>query len=328
MPFGFNAGGSISNTNGSFTGTDQYNKNTTQDTKFNQSSTPTNPAWVDQGGADIYGAAAHLAGQDPSQYFLGPNGLEGQAYGASAGLTGSPWNFDGAADVTRGIAAGTAPQVGTAATASPYVQNYMNPYLDQVVGATSADLDANDAQTRARQALAQAKSGALGGSGAAITQSLTEGQLERARATTLGGLRSQGYTQALTAANADANRSESAKELNANLRGQSQDRSLAAAKQLGDLSTSYDANQRANIGTQLGTGEMLRGIQQAQAQGPLQLSQYLQSIFSGLPLNLYHGEDQAGTQNQVGTDIGTENQSGTSKSTTVGGKFGFSFGGG
>lgn len=78
-----------------------------------------------------------------------------------------------------------------------YIDRYLNPYLKSVVDASASDLDAQAGQVRAQQALDLAGSGAFGGSGAALTQSMTEGELARARATTLSGLRSHAYDTAL-----------------------------------------------------------------------------------------------------------------------------------
>jgi hypothetical protein len=177
----------------------------------------------------------------------------------------------------------------------------MDPYLNSVVGAADADLTAHEGQVRAQQALDLAGSGAFGGSGAALTQSMTEGELARARASNLSGLRSQGFSQALGAAQQDAQRAESAKELNAQLRSQQMDRALAAARQLTGMSNDYDANQGSNIATQAQVGDMLRGVAQQQLQAPVASAQQVTALLSGLPIQLFVGQDQQGTQSNTST---------------------------
>jgi hypothetical protein len=304
MSFGKNN----SSSNNSFNGTDTTN--------FSQTSTPSNPDWVTAALQGAVNKGTALAGQNPQSYVAGPDQLQTQAGGTAAALNGSPWNYNGAADLTRGVANAAAP-VAKSVQALPYVQQYMDPYLKDVVNATAADLDYNDAKTRTAQTMDLARSGAFGGSRAGIAQAETEGQLERARGTTLGGLRSQGYTQALTAANADAERKQQAADLNAQLQAQQLDRSLTAANQLASLSSGYDANQRANAETQAGVGGTLQQIAQAKAQAPLSLESLYAQLLSGLPLSLLHGETDTGTQ--------TETQQGTSKGNTSGFGFGVNF---
>ena len=138
---------------------------------------------------------------------------------------------------------------------------------------------------RAQQALNLAGSGAFGGSGAALTQSATEGELARARASTLGALRSQAYSQALGAATSQAQ-----------IQQQQQAQRLAAAGQLAGISSQYDANQRANIATQAGIGDSLRGITQAMDQAPVANAQQIVALLQGLPLGLFTGTTTEGTQ--------------------------------
>jgi hypothetical protein len=265
---------------------------------------------------NIAGRVGDLTQLDPQSLVAGANPLQQQAASTAGGLTGSPWNFDGAADQTRYVMGANAPRTG-AVQASPYIQQYMDPYLNDVVNASDADLTANEGKVRAQQALDLAGSGAFGGSGAALTQSMTEGELARARASTLSGLRSQGFGQALGAAQQDAQRAQGAKDLNAQLYGQQMDRSLTAARQLGDLSTSYDANQRANIGTQAALGGALRDVNQQQLQAPVTSTQQIVAMLSGLPIQLFTGQHSEGVQAGSDTSNTVSNSSNRGQSTTL-----------
>lgn len=286
----------------------------------NSTTTPIVPEWA---GNLIQGAAGRvnsLLGVDPQSLVAPVHDLQAQAGRGAANLSGSPWNYDAAASLT-GSAANTSWLDGYTAMPTPfasggkasdYVGNYLNPYLRNVVDATSADLDTHDGQVRAQQALSLAGSGAFGGSGAALTQSMTEGELARARATTLGGLRSQAYDTALTAAGGDAERATQARMANAQTalqdraqkvgwNFQSQQQQLAAANQIAGISGAYDANQRANIDSQARLGATLRGIETEQRQAPFTSSQQIVAMLSGLPISLFTGQQTQSTEKVTGS---------------------------
>lgn len=277
----------------------------TTNSNFNTTTTPIVPEWASNLTQSVAGRVGALNGLDPKSLVAPANGLQTLAGAGAQHLTGQPWLFNSSVGETGYVMNANAPQVGQAATASPYIQQYMDPYLKDVVGAADADLSANEAKVRAQQALDLAGSGAFGGSGAALTQSMTEGELARARASTLSGLHSQGFSQALGAAQSDAQRAEQAKELNAQLRSQQMDRALAAARQLGNLSSDYDANQRGNIATQAQVGDMLRGVDQQQLQAPVTSTQQVVAMLSGLPIQLFTGEQKTGTESSKtnGTNV-------------------------
>jgi hypothetical protein len=261
-------GGSKSNSSGS------------SNTTTNSTTTPIVPDWASNLTQSVAGRVGGLLNGDPQSQVAPSNALQNVA-GASAGmLSGQPWNFEGAADLYRGVADRPAPSI------SANIGQFMAPYTNDVVNATSADLDSSDGKVRAAQNLALAGSGAFGGSGAALTQSATEGELARARATTLGALRSQGFAQALGGAEAQA-------QLQAN----QQQQRLAAAQGLVNQSTAYDANQRANIASQLSTGDDLRNISQEQLQAPQTSTAQIVAMLSGLPINLFTGQQSSGTSN-------------------------------
>jgi hypothetical protein len=261
-------GGSKSNSSGS------------SNTQTNSTTTPIVPDWASSLTQNVAGRVGGLLGNDPQSLVAPANYLQTLAGANATNLSGTPWDYDAAESLTGAVANADTPSI------AGNIGQFMNPYLKQVVGATSADLDANDGRVRAQQALDLARSGAFGGSGAALTQSATEGELERARATTLGGLRSQGYAQALGGATAQAQ-----------LQQQQQAQRLAAAGQLAGIAGEYGANQRANIATQTATGDDLRNITQAQDQAPVTSTAQIVAMLSGLPINLFTGQSTSGTQN-------------------------------
>jgi hypothetical protein len=172
----------------------------------------------------------------------------------------------------------------TAAGAGPIsgkaISNYMNPYQQDVIDSTMANLQHGydlQSQNLKGNAIAQ---GALGGSRAKIAQAeLARGQ-GQTTAQTLAGLNQSNYNQALSAAQGDASRS------------------LAAGAQTGNL-----AQMQQQLGLQ-GTQALLSAGNQQQ-QLPLQTLQWLANLQTGV------GSQMGGTTS--GTSTGTT--TGTSKTT-------------
>ena len=265
-------------------GGSKSNSSSTSNTTANSTTTPNVPDWASNLTQNVAGRVGSLLNHDPQSLVSPANSLQNLAGANATNLSGSPWNFDGAADLTRAVANSDAPSI------AGNIGQFMNPYLKGVVNATSADLDASDGRVRAQQALDLVGSGAFGGSGAALTQSATEGELARARASSLGALRSQGYAQALGGATSQAQ-----------LQQQQQAQRLAAAQQLGNLSSQYDANQRANIAAQTATGDDLRNITQQQLQAPQNSTAQIVAMLNGLPIGLFTGQTTQGTSNNAST---------------------------
>jgi len=238
------------------------NKKTTSTTTSNGTSTmtPTGPSWLTDFLQGNTSKATDLANADPQTYVAGQNAYQTNALNNVDKLTGSPWNFDNAAGAVNSVLASKNP-LGV-----DYASAYTNPYKDQVLNAATADFDANAGKTRAQQALDIANAGAFGGSGAALTKSATEGELARARNSTVSGLLRDMFDTSQGLGQQDANRAI-----------QTRAQRLQGAQQLADLSTSYDQNQRANAGALSTLGGQLQETQQKQAQAPLDLMTWLNS---------------------------------------------------
>ncbi len=165
----------------SLSGSAQKSKTTTDTTNsFTNTTTRNVPQW----GSDLVEKGAARVGElfnlDPGGQVAPTNALLTGAAGSAAGLSGS-----GVADTSwlnPYMAADT--PFASGGKAYDYVGRYLNPYLSEVVDASAADMDAQAGTVRAQQALDLAGSGAFGGSGAALTQSMTEGELARARGAT------------------------------------------------------------------------------------------------------------------------------------------------
>ena len=275
----------------------------------NSTTTPTVAPWLSQGYQDLGGLIGKYATTNPSDYVVGANDTQKQAFTNAQGLGGWSSMLDKATGLASGAATGSATPA-TAATASGYVDSYMNPYLKQVVDATLADYDVNSGKTRAAQAAQGAKNQAFGGSRYAIREAQTEGELARGRATTEAQLRAQAYEQALAAAQADADRAQQTNLFNTNLSDQALNRQLSAAGVLGNFANSSATNSQNDVNTQLTAGNTQYGIDQKQA---TMLPDWLKSIsdlYGSIPIGSFTSLDQTGSS--------TGNSQGTSSTSSLG----------
>ena len=161
--------------------------------------------------------------------------VSGRPYALGADLLGpgpadrAPPAFPTSGPVLEGT--GEAPQ---AASVLDRLSSYMTPFRDQVLAAAMDDYDAESGRRRATQDLELAGQGAFGGSGAALTRSLTEGELARGRNSRLAGLLDQMFTQGAGLSSGDADRRQQASTATAQL-AQARDLQRAQLVQARDL---------------------------------------------------------------------------------------------
>lgn len=159
------------------------------------------------------------------------------------------------------------------ATAS--VGNYMNPFIGNVVNAAMNDWQEQSRRTMQDVNSNAAKVGALTGDRSQVAQQLAREGTDRAMASNIANLYSQGYTQALGAAQTDAARA------------------LQAGQQFGTLGGLAQQYGYADVNALMGIGGMQQGLQQAQydaatqnamarAQYPFQTAQWLTGNLTGL----------------------------------------------
>ncbi len=189
-------------------------KTSTSTTTNTATTTPNNPVWVTQGLEGVGGALTGLLSRDPKSFVSGPSALQTQAFN-DAGNLGLSSLYGNAGRVFKRVAGRGAntyqaaqgeatgydtfdagSQGYTASSLLEGLDRYKSPYEQDVVNTALADFDYGAGATRANQALDEARSGAFGGSGAAITRALTEGDLARGRASTSANLRDQMFTRA------------------------------------------------------------------------------------------------------------------------------------
>ncbi|MEH6677512.1 hypothetical protein [Phenylobacterium sp.] len=266
--------------------------------------TPTNPQWVTD---DVQGLSARVGqlGQvDPYSLVAPLNGLEQQAMRGAAGLNGYGFAYDEAADWVRGVAAQQAPSVQSASLLDG-IEAYYNPYRNQVVDAATADFDAAAGRTRASQALDLAGQGAFGGSGAALTRSLTEGELARARNAQVSNLLAGMFNTSAGLASQDADRRQQASTQNAQLAAQNAALRLQAANSLTGLAGSRAASDRDDVATQAAIGAQARSVDQAYRMAPYTALNSQADIMAKLPLELFRGSTTEGTSSTQGTRTDT-----------------------
>ena len=316
-------------------------KTTTNETRV---MTPNNPAWVTSGMEGLAGKITNYGNLDPYSLVAGPDALQTQAAKSAAGLT-SPTAYQDAINALKGISgqgANTyapsmfggadlgAAQQAQSASLLDNLQQYMSPYTKDVVDTSLADYDVGAGQTRAQQALEMAGSGAFGGSGSAITRSMTEDALTRGRGSLSAGLRDQGFQRGAALSSEDADRRQQNSQFNAandmqrvmaqaqldqqaglanqgamNQAGQfnasAKDTDLArqmqAALGTADIAGQQGASDRANIALQGDLGAQMQQLAQQRAQAPTNQLINQAGLFGSLPLNLLRGE----TTNSTGT---------------------------
>lgn len=275
--------------------------NSTSNSTSRSTTTPLVPQWGSDLTQRVAGRVGSFLDVDPYESVAPVHALQSQAVsraGALGGLTAPPQI--GAVSSGRGE------------SLLDNLQAYMSPYTNDVVDTALADYDFGAGQTRAEQDLALARDGAFGGSGAAITRSMTEDALTRGRATTSANLRDQAFIRGAALSSEDANRRQQSAGLNAQL---AQDRQSRNA----DLLFGYDANERSNIASLAGLGETMRGIDQQRREAPMANAQQLVAMLQGLPISLFTGQqaDSSATEN--------ESSEGTSKTKgfSVGASYSF-----
>lgn len=323
-----------SKTSGKTSSTETQNQNTNSNST--STSTPNVPDWIAEFTKNLTGKAGGLSDLDPKSLVAGVNPLTSQASMAAGGLSGSPWNFDAATDITRGVAGSATPQVTAATTKSESLldglDSFFSPYKQKVIDAALGDFDIDRGKTRAQQVLDEASASAFGDSGAALARGFTEGELGRARGGLEAGLLDEGFKTAAGLSSQDASRRQAANDANANFAqsaaGQNagltlsaNDQRLRAGGQLADLSTTADDNTRANIATQTGLGDILRGIETEGKQAPFAQLQSIIEMLNGLGLGNFIGQTSTGSQNSTGTSTGTASGTSSGKGLSFSGGY-------
>jgi hypothetical protein len=217
------------------------------------------------------------------------------------------------------------------------VSQYMNPYQKNVIDASNAYADQNDAAQLGALKAQAAGSGAFGDSTYGIAQGQTLGQQALARQQTNAGLLANGYNQAQALNQYDTSNRQSAGATNAELaqramlanqstaqdvalsntgyrqqsdlanqtaNEQNTTNKLSAAGLLGNLGSAQGADARANATTQNTLGQDERGIAQDQATAPLSLAEAMAKLYGANQFGLLQGQTSTGNSTSKTTQSG------------------------
>ena len=274
-----------------------------------QTSTPTNPAWVTNSLQGLNSRINTLGQADPSSYVAGPSDLQTQSYNAGANLGGNAGLFGSASNIATGVASG-GPSLNNGGVQGQAAQlgdvsQYMNPYQKNVIDASNAYADQNDAAQLGQLKAQAAGSGAFGDSTYGIAQGQTMGQQALARQQTNAGLLAHGYDTAQglnqydtsnrqqqgLANQTTAQQSDLANQASSN---DALNRQLSAAGLLGNLGSAQGADARANASTMNALGQDQRSIAQAQAAAPISLADALSNLYGKNQMGLFQGQTSTG----------------------------------
>jgi hypothetical protein len=281
-------------------GTTTTTGTSTNTANLNRSTQRTNPQWIEDIAKGFGGEITDLGQMDPRSFVPGTSPLQEKGFQAVAGLGGMAEAFGGGLDMTAAAGNSAAPRTEFVKS-SKMIGDFMDPYLKDVVDTSLADFDFGAGNTRAAQDLDLARSGAFGGSGAALTKSATEGEILRGRGSLAANLRSDGWRTALQAAQNEAARKQGANDLNAGLYGQQLDRSINAGRSLADIAGAFGGEKRADAATTLAAGGQQRDIAGEEQRAVLDFLKERQDLFGGVMPELFGGENTEGTTTATGT---------------------------
>lgn len=265
----------------------------------------------------LFNQAQNLLGQEATPYTgpfsAGTSPLQQKAYdtfqpGMGQGATGS------AIDAAKGLLGYTPSQVSAGQLASTDLNPYMNPFTNDVIDASTGDLNRARQQQINSDSGAFSRAGAWGGSRQGVADAQTNDAFLRNVASNSANLRSQGYNTALQAAQQDIAARMQADLANQNAGLQGAQFGLQGAGLLGQLGQQQqamglaDTNALATLGQQQ-QDTAQRDVQARYAdflrmyQDPFQREQAIQGLLGSLPA-LFAGATQKGSGKQSGYQIG------------------------
>lgn len=294
MCFGGDSKSQASNTNSS------SNTATDTSTTGSSASAPTNPN-IDPAVSGLVQAATTQAQKPLSLY-------NGQMV---APLTDTQNTAIGQINAASGLAQPYYDQAANYAKAgaTPYsagaVDQYLSPYLSQVLGATQASQNQQDAQQQQSLAGNITAAGAWGGDRSGVVQSELAGQQKLADNATNANIENQGWNTALGQFNASNAANANAATSLAGIGNAAQSSALAGANSLFNAGTAQQQVNQENLNV-----PYEQYLQQQQY--PYQNLDFLSSILSGA------AGTSGTTTNQSGNISGTNNMTGTNVGTSTG----------
>lgn len=177
---------------------------------------------------------------------------------ATRGLFGETMALDPRANLAQLATMGT-PTVQAASLLDTDIARYQDPYTEQVLEPALADIQRRQDMAQQRAQDRAIKAGAFGGSRSALIESEATRPFAEEAAQTIAGLRSRGFGQALSMAEADAARRQQAALNQANLE-------LRARQQQAGLLGGQLGEQYRALGLLSGIGGQQQQLEQARLQ--------------------------------------------------------------
>lgn len=177
---------------------------------------------------------------------------------------------------------------GASPITSADLARYQNPYQQQVIDATMANIGENNGQQRTALTGNAISQGAFGGDRAGIAQAELARQQDLSSNATLAGLNSANYTQSLGAAQADRSAAQTGASQFSGLAGQSMSLPIQGAQAQLQAGNQQQAQSQAQLNVPY------QDWQQQQA-FPYQQAQWLAGVSTGV------GSQMGGTSSNVGT---------------------------
>lgn len=225
--------------------------------------------------------------QGTAQPIAGFSPLQQQAFGLGQSNVGAYQPY--LAGAQSALTSGTTPAYAN-------VDQYMSPYINDVVKATQDQFALQNAQQLQQVRGNAAAQGALGGDREGVAEALAAQAQNMAQAPVIAGLYNTGYQNALTTAQNDASRQLQAAGLYGTLGGQAQQYGQSDINSLYNLGAQQQANEQANLTSQW------QNSQNALAY-PFQTGQYYAGLLGSL--GGLEGSTSTGSSSGTGTGTGT-----------------------
>lgn len=288
------------------------------------------PDWLLDPAKGIAGGINDLVSQGPEGF--GPQVSDAQRAAWQSAQTMPGVDFSKSSDAFGGIQDITAGGVSggniNGESLLSGLENYYNPFKDQITNPVLSDYDFQADQTRAGQAADAARNKAFQGSRYGIQEAETEGQLARGRAATEGGLLKDMFTESTRLSGEDAGRRQDASTTNANLALQAsmanQSANLRAAeanqrlgvdraKGYGDITAAEQADRFNRLDAQGEYGAQESGFLTDAANYPAEYLKQMGDLYAGLDPSSYFGKTATDDSSGWDTSATTSTKTGTEK---------------
>lgn len=264
------------------------------------SSTPNVPDWLLDPAKRLAGGVGSVLDQGPDPFAPKITSNQTGAWDAGAGLQGADYSEPNSILRNGGGAGSIAAHNIKGESLLTGLEDYYNPFKDQITNPVLNDFDAQAGQTRAGQAAEAARNKAFQGSRYGIQEAETEGQLARGRAATEGGLLKDMFSESTRLSGEDAGRRQDASRANqmaALQADMSNQQTTLANERLGidraaGLSSNIgaaDASNLNNLKTRTDIANNEADRRDAVAQYPIEYLKQAGGLFEGMNPSQYFG---------------------------------------